>query len=194
MNYQESFNKVWGSENDPSFRSFFPRNSSKLENPRVLKETPPKFQPNKEQTLLHWCCASVKVEPSRNYSELNKLIEYLFIKFKFQTFLIFYVWKKHRSVFFLNLWLRYARPRCDCDWESFQVSNLIVMSLVPALLLTTFNYLIYKKISRSQFLDFTCPGSSIPVLDRHWVSEWVTATLEGLASHRNSKTNFHFSW
>ena len=31
-----------------------------------------------------------------------------------------------------------------------QVSNMIVMSLVPALVLTTFNYLIYKKISRSQ--------------------------------------------
>ena len=31
-----------------------------------------------------------------------------------------------------------------------QVSNLIMMSLLPALVLTTFNYLIYKKISRFQ--------------------------------------------
>ena len=38
-----------------------------------------------------------------------------------------------------------------CEKSSLiQVSNLIVMSLLPALILTTFNYLIYKKISRSR--------------------------------------------
>ena len=41
------------------------------------------------------------------------------------------------------------------SFKNVQLSNFILMSLIPALVLTIGNYLIYRKISRSAGIEYT---------------------------------------
>ena len=58
-----------------------------------------------------------------------------------------------------------------------QVSNLIMMSLLPALVLTTFNYLIYKKISRFQMRPPILKRKNEQFLKKTF-SAWTRLTIE----------------